>query len=448
MKHNDPIDYDGFLGISKKEWTRVLGVNLALVVTLYVVAAICTMCGSDFFLLKFHSESLQRIEDSLRGWGIYALVQFLFATMEATFIAIFVVRGKIKFWLPITLYASYVASNLICWGISGTYPGWVQWAITFLFLGSVMAAYHHAGKRDFLFALLRLAVGMAISFALNGAIVLLRTKTAELWHNQLSNSFLFALNFEYLIALVLSLLFVSLALPLGQMKGDEPCPTDTDAGGSSPTTKKWSPKNSPKKTTLNSLSPKAKKRLRMLKIKVFAIQTIALLVIALLPWLVGRPVEFSIVYASFCLTRLTLGFSHSVHFKSELVCVTAGAVVFWLLTLLTPSIEACLIMSFVYGAATAILFRLYWELHDLILYRRAAKLDRYAMLYAAFKGNIEPKHIKAIMRVKGYEDDEIDMTQSYMAKEKVEAIAIDHNYSKRVIESKLTDIAVGLYQVR
>ena len=444
----EPIDYDGFLGISKKEWTRVLGVNLALVLTVYVIAMICTLCRNDFFVLKFHSESLQRIEDVLRGWGIYALVQFLFATLEASIITLFTVQRKYAFWIPLSLYAAFVASNLICWAAMGAYPGYVQMAITALFLAIVTFAYHHSDKKDALYALLRLGIGVAVSLGLNELIALLRINTYALWHNKISNSFLFALNFEYQIALVLSFLFLSIALPLVQKKGEPQCLTDMDAGGSSPNTMNSLPRKSPKAKANNELSPKTKKRLRILKAKVIAIQTVALVMIAFLPWAVGRPVEFSLVYASFCLTRYTLGFSHSLHFKSELVCVTVGAVVFWLLTLLTPSVEVCLIMSLAYGAAMAIGFRLYWELHDLILYKKAAKLDRYAMLFAAFKGDLSPKHVFGIMRIRGYGSDDIELVQAYLSKEKVEAIAFDRNYSKRAIESKLTELATELYERR
>lgn len=38
-----PIDYDTRLGISKREWTKVLGANLALLLTAYVVALVCTL---------------------------------------------------------------------------------------------------------------------------------------------------------------------------------------------------------------------------------------------------------------------------------------------------------------------------------------------------------------------------------------------------------------------
>lgn len=269
-----------------------------------------------------------------------------------------------------------------------------------------------------------------------------------MWNGSISNAFLFALNFEYDIALVLSLVFLSLVLPFGHKKGDEKCPTIPDASGSSPTSMNSLPKNSPKKKTKTELSPTAKKRLRLLKIKVFTLQTIAIIVIAFFPWIVGRPVEFSLVYASFYLTRMTLGFSRSLHFKSELACISIGAVTFWLLTFLAPSISVCVIMALVYGSATAIIFRLYWELHDLLLYKKASKMDRYAMLYTAFKGNTIERHIVGVMRAKGYGKDDIHIIVLYMDRIKVEGIAAEMNYSKRFIESKITDIANDLYARR
>ena len=180
-----------------------------------------------------------------------------------------------------------------------------------------------------------------------------------------------------------------------------------------------------------------------------AIQTVALAVITALPWFGGKIVEFAIVYASFCLTRLMLGFGRSLHFKSEAMCVTIGALTFWGLTFLSPSAEASIIMSLVYGAGLALAFRIYWELHDLILYRKAAKTDRYAMLYAVMKGNVTEKRVNGVMRAKGYSNrDDILMVQMYLRKEKVEYIADFMGYAKVTVEKKLTAIAEDLYARR
>ena len=448
----EPIDYNSPLGISKREWTRVLGVNLALLLAVYAVALICTLCGSDLFLLNFESQSLTNIETTLRGWGIFPLVQFLFYAIEATIICSFYLGKPAKWWIPLTFYAETVLADLACWAIFGSFPGVIQFAVATITHIILILVFFRKDRKAMGFAFIRFGIATAVSLALNGAIAFMRLKMAELWSHDLPNTALFALNFEYDIALVLSFLFLWLVLPFNHKKGDEkPCLTDPVAGGSSPMSMKSSPTksrtNTPKKTT-SELSPETKKRVRLAKAKVITIQSVAFLVIAFLPWVVGKPVEFSLVYASFCLTRLCLGFSRSLHFKSELVCVTAGAFTFWLLTFLTPSVEACVIMALVYGGATALAFRLYWELHDLLLYRKAAKFDRYAMLYTAFKGNITPKHIYGVMKMKGYAEEDISMVISYMEREKVEAIANKAHYSKRVVEFRLSDIAEFLYAHR
>ena len=106
-------------------------------------------------------------------------------------------------------------------------------------------------------------------------------------------------------------------------------------------------------------------------------------------------------------------------------------------------------MSVVYGAGTALGFRLYWELHDLMMYKKAAKTDRFAMLYVVFKGNCDPKHVNGVMRAKGvFSSDEIKMVQLYMQREKVEYIADWLGYAKITVEKKLTDLANDLYRLR
>lgn len=55
MKH-EPINYNNPLGISKREWTRVLGVNLALLLLVYGIATILTLCGKSLILDDYRDE--------------------------------------------------------------------------------------------------------------------------------------------------------------------------------------------------------------------------------------------------------------------------------------------------------------------------------------------------------------------------------------------------------
>lgn len=110
---NDPIDYGSPLGISKREWTKVLGVNLALLLAVYLIALICTLCGSDVFLLNFRSEELQNIETTMREIGIYPLVQMAFSTIESTLLLMYTMKSKSKWWWPIAHLGTYVGLNYL-----------------------------------------------------------------------------------------------------------------------------------------------------------------------------------------------------------------------------------------------------------------------------------------------------------------------------------------------
>lgn len=444
----EPIDFNSPLGISKREWTLVLGVNLALLLIVYVIAMACTLSGNEMFVINFKIDPLERAEAFLRDHGIYALFQIAFATVEETVICCYVYKKWPKWYLPVSYFGLCVAVNLIFMATLGYCPSFLNFVCGVSFaIGFAFVFYKPSDmKTQWWRLLLRLAIAFGVSFLLNGMISILKIKSYELWQTEISGTNSFILNAEYVLALTMSLGFLTILIPW-EKGGSEQWETGANAGGSSPTSKRWSRKSSLRKN--NNLTPKQRRRVAFLKAKVITIQTIALIVIATLPILVGKGAEFAILYVSFCLTRLILGFSHSLHFKSELSCITIGTLVFWGLTFLSPSPEASIIISVAYGVFLALGFRAYWELHDLMMYRKAAKTDRYAMLYTAFKANLDPRRIRAIMRIRGYVDEsDIKMVQMYMAKDKVDYIAEWLNEPVRSVDRKLTQIAEDLYKRR
>lgn len=447
MKRVD-VDYGNPLGIGRKEWAKVLGANLAILLVAYAAAVITTLCGSDFFVMRFEDAGLQGMESTLRSWGVYPLVQIAFSTIEFAILSCYLSASKPKWWYTLSHYAALVAVSVLFEQLN-FYLSWIPFAITAVFLILSPLALREKPREKWYVYLYRFAIASAISFIMNLSISAFRTRIVDLWQIGLSASLTFALNIEYDIALCLSLGLVSLLRSIHKER--KPCTTCQVAGGSSPTLTNSSPKNSPKQKknpNNETLSDSAKKRLRLIRLKVFAIQSVALIVVAAFPVFIGREIEFALAFASFCLTRLMLGFKKSLHFKSELLCVSAGGLLFWAVCLLAPSAEASIAISVAYGSALAIGFRLYWELHDLILFRRAAKYDRYAMLYCAFKGDISPSHITGIMMMHGYPREDIRIVIRYMAHAKVESIAYDLNYAKITIEKRLTKIAEELYNSR
>lgn len=439
----EPIDYSNPLGISKREWVKVLGVNLGLLLITYVVALVFTLCGSDAFLIGTENPAISDLASRLNSWGVYPLITIAFATIEETLMVWFIILKRPKWWMPASYFAARVLNNFIfLWAGANAVPTWSFLTINVLFcLGFALSHGKRCGK-----PLIRMAITIVLSFALNELIALFRSKAIEINHYYVETAFIY-LSIEYDLAFGLSLGFLAMVIPW-EKGGAETCYPTADAGGSSPNSTNSSPKSS-KTARTDGLPLRYKKRLFWLKARVMAIQTIAIIVIAALPCFTGKPVEFALVYASFCMTRMTLGFNRSLHFKSEASCVIVGALTFWALTYLTPNVEASIVFSLAYGAGLALGFRLYWELHDLIMYRKASKTDRFAMLYVVFKGNCDPKHVNGVMRAKGIlSKDDIKMVQLYMQREKVEYIADWMGYAKITVEKKLTDLANYLYQLR
>jgi hypothetical protein len=71
--------------ITKEEWTKIVGINLALLLGVYFLTVILTLCGNNFFALQFENPQLDKIEETLRGWKISPIVQSVFSVVFISF---------------------------------------------------------------------------------------------------------------------------------------------------------------------------------------------------------------------------------------------------------------------------------------------------------------------------------------------------------------------------
>ena len=244
-KHKDPIDYNSLLGISKFEWKKVLGANLALLLVTYTIALIFTLSGSDVFLLDFHSADLDRIETMLRGVGMYPIVQMGFSAVEMGIIASYIAKGKPKWWHIVSYFLLYLGLNVLLTQTLGFVPPVLANVLMISFWAfGVFALNAWKPKEKWFIYLFRFAIALAISFILNGAIVLFRTKAAEVWNTDINNATFFALTVEYDLALGLSLAFLTAVIPWQKKGENEKCLMSQDVSGSSQPTMNSLPKNS------------------------------------------------------------------------------------------------------------------------------------------------------------------------------------------------------------
>ena len=196
MRH-DPIDFDSPLGISKREWTRVLGANLALLLLAYCVALVFTLCGNGAFLLNFENAQLESMETTLRSIGLYPIVHAVFSTVESTIIACYVSKAKPRWWLPVGYLAAYICLNVLFTQTTGSCPSWLSLALGILFC--VIFEFFKDGIKKpakLWKPLLRLVIALAVSFALNGAISVFRNKAYDLFQIEIKNAAFFALSIE------------------------------------------------------------------------------------------------------------------------------------------------------------------------------------------------------------------------------------------------------------
>lgn len=116
----EPIDYNNPLGISKREWTKVLGINLALLLLVYVIALICTLCGNDLFLLRFYNERLNEIEAFLSPRDLLWTVKIPIAAIEEVIFCSYVAKKKPSLYMFLAYCGVYY---LICTVIYFTSTG-------------------------------------------------------------------------------------------------------------------------------------------------------------------------------------------------------------------------------------------------------------------------------------------------------------------------------------
>ena len=253
----EPIDYNNPLGISKREWTKVLGINLALLLLVYAIALICTLCGNDLFLLRFSNERLNAIESFLMERDLLWVIQIPVAGIEEAIICAYSAKKKPNLITFVSYCAIYYA---ICVAIYFTTRNVPQFVTMMLGIGfavgycSIVAIKAKNGKY-FLKSIIRLAIASIISYILSGMISIFRNKCFEIWNFHYGASFMVALNLEYDIALAMALGLLTLIIPWE--KGGKTLWTSIRHGGSSMTSKK----DSPKPTAKNNLNPKLRKRI-------------------------------------------------------------------------------------------------------------------------------------------------------------------------------------------
>lgn len=81
--------------ISKRKWKQIFLAMSIMVLVLYVVAMICSLCGSTYFILNYQNEQMDRIEAWFRDHQIYGLINIAFNVIEFEIVMSFVLKRTV-----------------------------------------------------------------------------------------------------------------------------------------------------------------------------------------------------------------------------------------------------------------------------------------------------------------------------------------------------------------
>lgn len=420
--------------ISKRKWKQIFLAMSIMVLVLYVVAMICSLCGSTYFILNYQNEQMDKIEAFLKNYKIYPLAMWLFNTFEFTIIISFV-RGRLPKWYYVVTF--YGIAMIVSATIPSTPTIFYQiYPFAFYLLIPLIEQLVVDKKFDFkkyLFKVLKLLIAVAITYVLQVMIYVIKDGDWSFENHvmNLSATFIYALEYD----IALSVILFTILLYIDREKGDNIWATYQVHGGSSQVSKTQLPtSNTEKKPTKTQ-----KNKIRLFYAKVYFIQLGTFLLVMVLPFLLGKVFEFLVMYLAFCVTRSILGFKYSLHYKKESLCATVGVVVFGILSLVVPFFYVVLIIAVSLGVGLAVLLHLSYKYKGFYLFTKRAKPDKFAEISVIFDDDLSRKHVMAISLHRGLTKDEAQLMADFAEGNKKSYLAKKYNYSEKTIERNIND---------
>lgn len=367
---------------------------------------------------------------------IQPLISWWFDTLEFYIVSSFVLKKFSKWYYVIPFYGlAMIVSATI-----PTMPIIFYTIYTFAFHFLVPIIDQLVTNKNFKFKIylkqvVRLLIAILIAYSLQVVIYVIKDGNLSLTENHimsLSTHFIYAIEYD----IALSVILITLVLLSDREKGDSSLwVTFHTHGLSSQTSMKQSQKSNTKKT----LTKTQRNKIRLLYVKFYLTQIGAFLLLMVLPFLLGKVLEFLVMYVAFAVARFILGFKYSLHYKKESLCITVGIIVFGILSLAVPFFYIVLIIAISMGIGLAVLLHLSYKYKGFYLFAKMAKADRFALLYTYFDGNIENHHVKVMCKHKGLDDFQAQIIAEFMDGNKMSYIAWKHNYSLRMMNYKIDE---------
>lgn len=419
--------------LSKPQWRKVFTATSIIILSLYVVAMICSALGSKYFIHNYQNTQMDNIEAFLSTYSLMPIINFVFSTIEFSLVSSFILNKRVRFWYPLAFYLIRIILS-----IPFAFPAILDNLYPFFFYIPMVIIEQFIDNKKFSWKLfgkqmLRLLVAIGITFILQFLIYAIKTGMFSVDNHvmNLSATFIYAMEYDIALAVIL----FTVLLYINREKGDSTvCTTSQHLGGFSQTSKMKSLKSS-----MKTMTKTQKNKIRWLYFKLYLTQLGGFLLIMILPFLLGKVVEFLLMYLAFAIVRYLLGFKYSLHYKKETLCITVGVVVFGILALAVPFFYVTLIVGVSLGVSLAILLHLSYKYKALFWFNKIARPDKFAELYVLMDGDLTKQHVGAICNKCGLDKEEIGIMIDFSNGEKKSYIARKYHYSEKTIERKINE---------
>lgn len=303
---------DDKLYLSKTQWSKIFFALTWMMLLLYTIAMICSLCGSKYFIVNYQNQQLDNIEKFLTEYKILPLLNWIFTTIEFCIIISFILKKFPKWYYVLTFYA-------IAMIVSATLPQtpiifYQIYPFAFYLIIPIIEQLIFDKRVDikvYSFSLLRLIFATVVSYLLQVMLYAIKNGNFSFNNNiqTISSAFIYAIEYD----IALSIMLFS-ALLFYKEKGDSNLwETFLKVGGFSRTSKKQSQTLSSRK----NLTKTQISKIRRLYIRVYLTQLGAFLLLMVLPFLLGKVFEFLVMYFAFAIVRYILGFNYSLHYKKR-----------------------------------------------------------------------------------------------------------------------------------
>lgn len=416
--------------LEKHQWRKIFLAMSILIFLLYSIALTCSLTGNTYFILNYQNEQMDSIENWLTTYRLLDAFNYLFSTLEFFIIASFAQKKLVKWYyiLPFYTIAVFCYYVLHVGSVFFTIYPFIMHLVILIIDNFI--TYKKFNFKQFLSALLRFIIGFSVAYLFQIIIFAIKNGNFSIENNifPISSAIIYALEYDIALSVVLT----TVLLYAYREKGDST--VCHNHGSSSQILKKQLLKSNTK-----ILTKTQKNKLKLLYIKFYLTQLGAFLLLMVLPFILGKVLEFLTMYLAFAVCRYILGFKYSLHFKKETICITVGVIVFGILTLAVPFFYVVMFGAIFLGAGLGILLHLSYKYKGFYLFNKIAKPDKFAELYVLMDGDLTPHHVKIICRHRRLDIEETEIINDFAEGNKKSYIAKKYNYSEKTIERKINE---------